>query len=70
MKTQGYKGNRPSSWEVERRYIEGQKKALVKKFERWLRVNSKLEAKGLEPRYSVEQLNELQELIDAKRYPK
>jgi hypothetical protein len=56
---QGYKANRPTTRQIENNYLRGQIKALVKKYERWERVNQKQVAKGLEPKYTKEQFQAL-----------
>ena len=50
----GYKGNRANATQIEDNYIRGQIKVLKEKYERWERVNKKLQDKGLEPKYTNE----------------
>jgi len=55
----GYKGNRPTSAQVEKNYLRGQLNTLRNKYERWERVNQKNIDKGLPPKYSKEKFDEL-----------
>jgi hypothetical protein len=55
----GYKGNRPTSAQVEKNYLRGQLKTLRNKYERWERVNQKNMDKGLSSKYSKEKFDEL-----------
>jgi len=59
----GYKGNRPSSYDIELRFLESKVKVLKEKYARWKRVNERKIKKGLDPKYNREDFKNIERQI-------
>ncbi|HKL42119.1 MAG TPA: hypothetical protein VJ962_06040 [Clostridia bacterium] len=59
----GYKGNRPSSYDLELRWLKSRVKVLKEKYARYKRVNKRKIDKGLEPKYKKEDFKDIERQI-------
>ena len=68
MKQQDYKGNRPSSEQLDLNYHKRQLRTMEETLARWKCINNELLEKGKESRHSQDKIQRMENEINAKRF--